>query len=206
MWFITGDHLAEAKWWLHGGFNRVVKPQLIVDIVTVIVHVELLVGGVVVKAGKLLLEPLKGDAKEALLFGFGVVLVKDLFRLDVNCSDCVQNAAHHEGVAHSWFIDAGLPFFLHPKRGLVYFGDDHPAVGVLRAVGHPQAGFIRSKVEVLINGAGVGELLAGPGNHPGFILHCGEIELGQPERAVDLVVQSVVADDEIVSSAGPAAV
>lgn len=199
-------NLAQEKWRLHGGFNRVVEPQVVVDIVTVIVHVELLVGGVVVQAGKPVLEPLKEDAEVALLFGFGVVLVKDLLRVDVNCSDSVQNATHHEGVAHSWLIDAGLPFLHHPKRRLVYFSNDHAAAGFLRAEGHPQAGFICGKVEVLINGAGVGESGAGPRNHPGFILHGGEIELGQPERAVDLIVQGVVTDDEVVPCASPAAV
>lgn len=203
---ITESNLTQEKWRLHGGFNRVVEPQMIVDIVTVIIHVEFLVGGVVVQVGKPFLEPLKEDADVALLFGFGVVLVKDLFCVDVHCSDRVQNAAHHEGVAHSWFIDTGLPFLLHPKRCLVYFSKDHPAAGLLRAVGHPQAGFICGKVEVLINGAGVGESGAGPGNHPGFVLHGGEIELGQPEWAVDLIVQGVVTDDEIVPCASPAAV
>lgn len=204
--FITDSNLTQEKGWLHGGFNRVVEPQMIVDVVTVIVHVELLVSGVVVKAGKLVLEPLKEDADVALLFGFGVVLVKDLFSVDVDRSDRVQNAAHHKGIAHSWFIDAGLPFLLHPKRRLVYFSNDHPAAGMLRAVGHPQAVFICCKVEVLINGAGVGESGAGSRNHPGFVLHGGEIQLGQPERAVDLIIQGVVTDDEIVPCASPAAV
>lgn len=183
-----------------------VEPQVIVDIVTVVVHIELLISGVVVQVGKLVLEPIKEDADIALLFGFGVVLVKDLFRLDVDCSDRVQNAAHHEGIAHSWFIDAGLPFLHYPKGRLVYFNNDHPATRLLCAIGHPQAGLICSKVKVLINAAGVGESGAGPGNHPGFVLHGGEIELGQAEGAVDLVIQGVVTDDEIVSCASPAAV
>lgn len=203
---IIESNLSQDKRRLHSGFNRVVKPQMVVDIVTVVVHVELLVSGVVVQVGELFLEPLKVDAEVALLFGFGVILVKDLFCMDVNGPDCVQNTAHHEGVAHPWFIDAGLPFLLHPERGLVYFSDDHPAAGLLRAVGHPQAVFICGEVEVLIDGAGVGELFAGPGNHPGFIGHGGEIELGKPERAIDLIVQSVVTDDEIVPCAYPAAV
>ena len=178
---------------------------MIAGVVAVVVHVEPLVSGVEVQVRELILELLKQDTNVTLLFGAGVVLVKDFFCLDIDRPDRVQNATHHKGVAHPWFVDAGLPFLLNPKRGLVYLSDDHASAGLLRGEGHPQAGLIGSKVKVLIGHVGVGESGAGFSNHPGLIFHGGEIQFGQPERIVNLIIQGVVTDDVIVPCARPAA-
>lgn len=203
---VTDTDLGQKNWWFHCGFSGVVKPQVVVNIVAIIVHVQLLVSGIEVQVGILILEPFKGNTDVALLFGFGVVLVKYLFGFDINCFDCIQNATHHEGIAHAWFIDTSLPFLLNPKRKLVYFCNDHTTSGLLIGIGQPQAAFISRKVKVLIGGVGVGEPAAGSRNNLGLIFPCGEIQFGQPKRFVDLIIESVVTEDEIVPCAIPAAV
>ena len=178
---------------------------MVVHIVTIIVHVELLVSGVVVQVGILILEPLKGNTYEALLFGFSVIHVEYLFHLDINCSDCIKYTTHHERIAHTWLISDSLPFFLYPKGSLIYFSNDHPTAGLLCGVGHPQTGFVGRKVKVLIGRVRVRESVASLGNHPMFIFHAGEIQFGQSKRIINLIIQSIFTYDKIVSCTIPAA-
>lgn len=178
---------------------------MIAHVITVIVHVELLVSGIVVQVGILILEPLKGNTYVALFFGFSVILIKYLFGVDIDRLERIKNTTHHKGIVDAWLVNASLPFLLYPKGSLVYLSNDHQTAGLLCGISHPQASFISREVKVLIGGVRIRESGASLGNYSGLILHGGEIQLGQPEWMAELIIQSIFTDDKIVSSTVPAA-